>query len=157
MATIWVVDDEEAVCDVLSGMLHELGHDTRIFTRAREAMAAYRRDRVDAVITDLRMPDMDGLEFTRGLREKDPDAVILILTGFPSVEDAVEAIKIGASDFMTKPFRIEEIRLRVLRALEARDMEDRLRRNRKLTWILIGSLPVWFILGILLAFVVGRS
>lgn len=157
MATIWVVDDEEPVGDVLSGMLHELGYETQMFTNAREALAAYRPGRVDAVIVDVRMPGMDGLEFTRALREKDPRAVVIILTGYPSVEDAVEAIKMGALDYLTKPFRIEEIRLRVLRALEARDLSDRFRRNRTLAWVLIGSLPVWFFLGILLALLIGRG
>jgi DNA-binding NtrC family response regulator len=157
MAVLWVVDDEEPVGDVLSGMLHELGYDARVFTDARKALAEYRPGRVDAVIADVRMPGMDGLEFTRALREKDPKAVVMILTGFPSVEDAVEAIKMGASDYLTKPFRIEEIRMRVLRALEARDLHDRFRRNRTLTWALIGSLPVWFVLGILLALLVARG
>lgn len=157
MATVWVIDDESATLNVLSAMLQELGHEPRVFNQAREALAAYKPGSADVVMTDIRMPGLDGLEFTRALKEKDPRATIIILTGFPSVEDAVEAIKMGAADYMTKPFRLEEIRLRLLRVLEARDLADRFRRNRVLTWLLIGSLPVWFILGILLAFLVARS
>lgn len=157
MATVWVIDDEAATSDVLSAMLQEIGHETRVFNQAREALAHYKPGLADVVITDIRMPGMDGLEFTRAIKEKDPRATIIILTGFPSVEDAVEAIKMGASDYMTKPFRIEEIRLRLLRVLEARDLEMRFRRNRMLTWLLIGSLPVWFILGILIAYLLARS
>ncbi|MBW7907985.1 MAG: response regulator [Kiritimatiellae bacterium] len=157
MATVWVIDDEPATSDVLAAMLHELGHEARVFNQAREALAAYKAGCTDIVMTDIRMPGLDGLEFTRALREKDPRATIIILTGYPSVEDAVEAIKMGAADYMTKPFRIEEIRLRVLRVLEARDLQDRFRRNRMLTWLLIGSLPVWFLLGIVLTYLVARS
>ena len=157
MATVWVIDDESATSDVLAAMLQEIGYDTRVFNQAREALAAYRHGCADVVMTDIRMPGLDGLEFTRALRERDPRATIIILTGFPSVEDAVEAIKMGAADYMTKPFRLEEVRLRLLRALEARDLQDRFRRNRILSWVLIGSLPVWFILGILLAFLIARS
>lgn len=157
MATVWVIDDESATSDVLAAMLQELGYETQVFNQAREALAAYKPGCADVIMTDIRMPGLDGLEFTRALKERDPRATIIILTGFPSVEDAVEAIKMGAADYMTKPFRIEEIRLRLLRVLEARDLQDRFRRNRMLTWLLIGSLPVWFILGILLAFLVARS
>lgn len=157
MATIWVIDDETATSDVLSAMLQEIGYDVRVFNQAREALAAYKPGIADALMTDIRMPGMDGLELTRAIKEKDPRATIIILTGFPSVEDAVEAIKMGASDYMTKPFRIEEIRLRLLRVLEARDLELRFRRNRMLTWLLIGSLPVWFILGMLITYLIARS
>jgi len=157
MATVWIIDDEQATSDVLGAMLQELGYEIRVFNQAREALAAYRPGVADVVMTDIRMPGLAGLEFTRAIREKDPRATLIVLTGFPSVEDAVEAIKMGAADYMTKPFRLEEIRLRLLRVLEARDLQDRFRRNRMLTWLLIGSLPVWFILGILLAFWVARS
>jgi DNA-binding NtrC family response regulator len=157
MATIWIIDDEEATTDVLSAMLQEIGHDTRVFNQAREALAAYKPGAADVVITDIRMPGMDGLEFTRAIRAQDPRATVIVLTGFPSVEDAVQAVKMGAADYMTKPFRIEEIRLRLLRVLEARDLETRFRRNRVLTWLLIGSLPVWFILGIFMAYLIARS
>lgn len=157
MATIWVIDDDPAIGDVLAATLQEIGHEPRVFTQAKDALAEYKPGCADVVMTDIRMPGMDGLEFTRKLIEKDPSATVVILTGFPSVEDAVEAIKIGAVDYMTKPFRLEEIRLRLLRVLEARDLSQRLRRNRILTWLLIGSLPVWFVLGILLALLLGRS
>jgi len=156
MATIWVIDDEESVADVLCGMLQQLGYETRFFQDPRQALDAYQAGKADVVMTDIRMPTMDGLEFTRTLRARDPRAVVILITGFPSVSDAVEAIKMGAADYLTKPFRMEEIRLRVLRALEARDLEQRFRRNRALTWLLIGSLPVWFLLGLFLAFSVSR-
>lgn len=156
MARIWVIDDETATSDVLATMLTEIGHETRVFNDARQALEAYRPGIADIVMTDVRMPGMDGLELTRKLLAKDRHATIVILTGFPSIEDAVEAIKMGAADYMTKPFRLEEIRMRVLRVLEARDLNQRFRRNRILTWLLIGSLPVWFILGILLAFMIAR-
>ncbi len=155
MATIWVIDDEVSVSDVLSAMLQQMGYDVRVFNDAREAVAAFRPDQVDAVLTDLRMPTMDGLAVVRALRQKDPQAVILILTGFPSVADGVEAIRLGAADYLTKPFRMEEIRLRLLRALEMRDVQGRLRRSRILAWLLIGSLPFWFGLGLALHLLLG--
>ena len=150
MAIVWVVDDEVTVCDVLGAMLQQLGYETRVFQDARELLAAYHPGQVDAVLTDLRMPGLDGLGVVRELRNKDGNAVVLVLTGFPTVADGVEAIRLGAADYLTKPFRMEEIRVRLLRALEARDLQSTLRRSRMLVWMLIGSLPFWFVLGLVL-------
>lgn len=149
-ATVWVVDDDESVLEVLGGMIQELGYKSRLFTQGRQALDAYQRGKADILIVDVRMPDMSGLDLTRALLKKDPYAVVVILTGFPSISDAVEAIRTGAMDYLTKPFRMEEIRVRIERALESRELQDRLRKNRLLTWVLIGSLPLWFILGIIL-------
>lgn len=150
-ATVWIVDDEEAVREVVGNMVEELGYRVRLFARAQEALEAYRPDVADVVLTDVRMPEMDGLAFTRALRQRDPAAVVLILTGYPSVPDAVEAIRSGASDYLTKPFRLEEIRVRIQRALENRDLQERHRKNRSLTWWLILIMPLWLLLGFLLA------
>lgn len=150
MATIWAVDDESTVCDVLGAMLQQLGYEVRIFQDSRELVAAYRPGVADMVLTDLRMPGLDGLGVVREVRKKDPRAVVMVLTGFPTVADGVEAIRLGAADYLTKPFRMEEIRVRLLRALEARDLQEGLRRSRMLVWMLIGSLPFWFILGLVL-------
>ena len=155
MATIWVVDDEEPVREVLGAMLQQLGYETRLFPDAAALLNAFHPGQVDLVLTDVRMPGMDGLALTRILREKDPKLAVVILTGFPSVDDAVEAIRLGATDYLTKPFRMEEIRLRLLRALETRDLLQQVRRGRMLTWLLIGSMPFWFVLGLLLHVMLG--
>ncbi len=155
MATIWVVDDEEPVREVLGAMLQQLGYETRLFPDAAALLNVFHPGQADLVLTDVRMPGMDGLALTRILREKDPKLAVVILTGFPSVDDAVEAIRLGATDYLTKPFRMEEIRLRLLRALETRELLQQVRRGRMLTWLLIGSMPFWFVLGLLLHVMLG--
>lgn len=150
-ATVWVVDDDDAVRDVLGNMLEDLGYGVQLFASAQDALDAHKSGQVDAIITDVRMPDMDGLTFTREVRKRDPGAVILILTGYPSIPDAVESIRSGAADYLSKPIRMEEIRVRVARALERRDLQDRHRKNRSLTWWLILIMPLWLLLGFLLA------
>jgi FixJ family two-component response regulator len=131
--------------------LKELGYEVRLFEGAEPVLKEYRPGRADVIITDVRMPGMSGMELTRKLLEYDPEAIVMILTGFPSIPDAVEAIRTGATDFLSKPCRMEEIRIRIERALESRDVYSRLKRARMVAWVLIGSLPVWFVLGILLA------
>ncbi len=149
--TVWVVDDDDAVRGALQSTVKELGYEVRAFSKAEEALAQFRAGRPDVVITDVRMPGMNGLDLTRALQEVDPNVVVLILTAYPSIPDAVESIHAGAADFLAKPFRVEEIRLRLERALENRRLLGRLHKTRTLTWCLIASLPVWFVLGILLA------
>jgi len=151
MSTVWVVDDEESVCGVLEAMLRELGYDVQIFKSGQDVLEAYGKHPPNVVITDMRMPRMNGMEVTRALLEIDRDAIVMLLTGYPSIADAVEAIKMGATDFLSKPCRLEEIRVRVERAIEGRDTQVKLRKSRKLLWALIISLPFWCILGMILA------
>ena len=108
----------------------------------------------DIILVDIRMPELSGHDLTRALHAKDPDAVIMVMTGYPSIPDAIEAIKNGASDFLSKPVQKEELRIRIEKTIQSRDMAERLKKNRSLTWVLIGSLPLWFALGILLSRVI---
>ncbi len=150
-AMIWVVDDEESVRDVVGAMLKELGYDVRLFENGQDVLDQYSEKACDVLVTDVRMPGMSGMELTRQLLANNPDAIVMILTGFPSIPDAVEAIKTGATDFLSKPCRMEEIRVRIERALDNRDVYARLKKARIVAWVLIATLPIWFILGILLA------
>ncbi|APR80260.1 two component, sigma54 specific, transcriptional regulator, Fis family protein [Minicystis rosea] len=121
-----VVDDEPAVRFTLKEVLADRGHD--VTTAASGAEALTRLDGVEAVVTDLAMPSMDGLELLRMLRERDASLPVTLLTAHGSEKVAVAAMKAGAYDYATKPFDIDEIVLVVERALEARMLRDRARR-----------------------------
>lgn len=149
-ATVWVVDDEFEVRDVLGAMLTQLGYHVRLFENGESAVQSYGGEKPDVVVTDLRMPGMSGIELTSALLRKDPQAVVMILTGFPSVPDAVEAVRQGAVDFISKPCSIGELNIRIERALNVRRLEDRLKRTRQVAWALVETLPLWIILGMLL-------
>ena len=151
--TIWVVDDEASVRDALESMIKELGYQVRTFSTAEEVLAVYKKAEVspDVVITDVRMPGMSGMDLIRAVLEIDPHAILIILTAYPSIPNAVESIRGGAADFLAKPCRIEEMRIRLEHALESRDLQARLKKTRMIAWGLIASLPIWFILGIVLA------
>jgi two-component system, NtrC family, response regulator HydG len=150
-ARIWVIDDDETAREYLTVLLQDSGHTVTTYSDAREALARYRRGDADLVVTDVRMPGLDGLEFTRSLLARDPGAVIVVVTAYPSIPDAVEAIKAGATDYICKPFRADELRTRIERAIRSSDLMSRLRRSRALTWLLIGSMPLWFLLGFVFA------
>lgn len=150
MATIWIVDDDEMVRDLIGDMVADMGHKIRLFSDPQELLEAYEPHSADAVITDVRMQNMDGRDLTRALLEKDPHALVLILTGYPSINDAVDLIKLGAVDYLQKPFRADEIKVRIERALKSRDIAARFHKNRSLTWLLICVMPLLVLLGVLI-------
>ena len=91
------------------------------------------------------------MEFLQEVRQADSDAAFIMITGYPSVESAIEAIRRGAHDYITKPFRIEEVKVKIDRALLEKNLKTRLCHLQGITWALIISIPLWLILGIVLA------
>ncbi|MDT8440283.1 MAG: sigma-54 dependent transcriptional regulator [Desulfuromonadales bacterium] len=119
---ILVVDDEQSMRDFLSIMLHREGYQVEVANDGAQAVQHLRQHSFDLVISDMKMPRMNGLELLTHIKERTPETVVLMMTAFSTTEEAVEAMKQGAYDYITKPFRNEEIRLIVKNALERRDL-----------------------------------
>ena len=122
---ILLVDDEEGVLDVCVVALRGLP-DIEIVAesssrRASERLAA---ESFDLLVSDIRMPEMSGLELLRTARERDPDLAAIILTGFPSIESAVESMKLGAVDYLAKPFTIEQLQSVVRSHLDGKRLRE---------------------------------
>jgi two-component system response regulator HydG len=119
MSTILIIDDNETIRAGIAHTIEKMGHGVLACAGGAEGVAALREHRdIDFVITDLRMEGMDGVEVLRRVRELTPDTPAMIITAFGTVETAVEAMKLGAFDFLTKPFSPEVVRFKVERALE---------------------------------------
>jgi two-component system, NtrC family, response regulator HydG len=118
VSTILVIDDNDTVRDGLAHTIKKMGHDAVTAASGAAGVEAFKRRRADFVITDLKMDGMGGVEVLRAIAALDPDVPILLITAFGTVETAVEAMKLGAFDFLTKPFAPEVVRLKVERALE---------------------------------------
>ena len=118
--TILVVDDEEAQRKVLSGFLRKKGFEVIQAARADAALAEVRSRLVDLVLTDLRMPDGDGLALIDDLRRLNPEVPVVVMTAFGTIQTAVEAMKRGAADYLTKPIDLDELEVLVRRVLERR-------------------------------------
>ena len=118
MATILVIDDNDTVREGLTHTIRKMGHDVVAAGSGAAGLEAFRHRAADFVITDLKMDGLDGVEVLRALRAADPDVPVMLITAFGTVETAVEAMKLGAFDFLTKPFAPEVVRLKVERALE---------------------------------------
>ncbi|MEQ1631460.1 MAG: sigma-54 dependent transcriptional regulator [Planctomycetota bacterium] len=129
---ILVVDDEETMRHFLSRGLKRLGYDVQTAVDGESALQSLSQRPVAAVVLDLRMPGLDGLAVLARIRSIDPHATVLLMTAHGNVAHAVEAMKLGAADFLQKPFELDELHLRLERALAMflvlRD-NDELRRN----------------------------
>jgi two-component system response regulator PilR (NtrC family) len=129
---ILVVDDERSMQEFLEILLRREGHDVVAVSSAPEALLALESDDFDLVISDIRMPGMSGLELLGRVKELSPETLVILITAHGSTESAVEAMKFGAYDYLTKPCRVDEIRLVVEKALEKKTLsnENRLLRRQ---------------------------
>ena len=132
MIRILVVDDERSMQEFLEILLRREGYDVVAASSAEEALLALESDEFDLVISDIRMPGMSGLELLDRVREVSPETLVILITAHGSTESAVEAMKHGAYDYLTKPCRVDEIRLVVDKALEKKTLstENRLLRRQ---------------------------
>lgn len=148
---ILVVDDDDGVRDALSEFLRSLGYVVVPVANGEEALTEFGKNAFDVVMADLIMPNMDGMELLQRIREiKNEEVIFLMITGHPSINTAVEAINRGADDYITKPFHLEDVKLRISKALEKQALKGRLKTAQGLAWGLMLSIPLWLLLGIIL-------
>lgn len=118
MAKILVIEDDKLMQEALSGVLESIGHNVHCEGDGRAGFENFQQNAYDLVITDLRMAGIDGLGVIREIKAKNPDMPVIMITGYPTVETSVEAIKSGATDFITKPFEISMVEVAIRQALE---------------------------------------
>jgi len=114
---VLVVDDEKTVCNSCKKILTQAGYQVDVASSGQEALDKLRGNGFDVVITDWKMPKMNGLEVAREVKREKPEVAVIIITGYPSVESSMEAIRSGVADYVTKPFTPEELSDAMLRAL----------------------------------------
>jgi signal transduction histidine kinase len=117
---VLVVDDEESVVVTIKAILQLDGYDVATTTSGAEARTMVRQQEFDLVLTDLRLEDGDGLDVLRAVREYFPETVTIMLTGYASLESAIQALRVGAYDYLVKPSEVEELRSTVARGVERR-------------------------------------
>jgi len=120
---ILVIDDEKVMCNLLKDSLSEHGYKVTITQKAQDGLDYARNNLFDLVITDLKMPEIDGIEIMRRIKEFDRDNTVVVITGYPSFETVREALRLGAYDYITKPFNLEEVFFIVKRAVELRRLK----------------------------------
>ena len=100
---VLAVDDEQVVCESIRRVLTAEGYEVATSTSSRAALDLLKRESYDLLLLDIKMPEMDGIEMLRAARDVSPDTEVLIVTGYATIETAVEAIKLGAFDYLEKP------------------------------------------------------
>jgi two-component system response regulator PilR (NtrC family) len=121
---VLVVDDEQSMRDLLAIMLRQAGYEVVVADGGEAAIETLKRDSFDLVVTDLRMRKADGLAVLKATKEISPRTVVLVVTAFASTETAVEAMKLGAYDYVTKPFKLDELKVTIGNALDRRRLQE---------------------------------
>jgi two-component system response regulator PilR (NtrC family) len=116
---ILIVDDEPSMRDMLRIVLRRDGYDVVVAENGREALGILERERVDLLLSDIRMADLNGVDVLRAAKQMNRDIIAFMMTAFASTETAVEAMRLGAVDYFTKPFSMDELRLKVRQHVEA--------------------------------------
>ena len=124
MARILIVDDEESMLEVLEIMLKREGYDVTCKRNPEEAIKEFQAGDFDVVVTDLKMEPATGLDVLREVKKADPESIVIMMTAHGSIENAVEAMKEGAFEYVTKPFKMEELRILISRGLEQREIRQ---------------------------------
>ena len=133
---ILLIDDEERMCESLKTLLDMEGYEVDAFTDASQAIDSLGDDSYDLVITDIKMPAVDGLEILRVAHEHDPNLEVILMTGYASLQSAKDAVDKGAFSYLTKPLEFEELKISITRSLEKRQIaleKDRLLKELKRT------------------------
>ncbi|MBD3391202.1 MAG: response regulator [Chitinivibrionales bacterium] len=121
---VLVVDDEKSICDLLCQYLRKQGYNVFRAASGEEAVRIVEVNGIDLVLSDIKMPGMTGVDLLKWIKEYDRFLPVIITTGFPTLDTAIEALKLGAFDYLTKPFHLEEIGEKVRRALINRQLEE---------------------------------
>ncbi|MBT0662907.1 sigma-54 dependent transcriptional regulator [Geobacter pelophilus] len=133
---IMLIDNEEGLCRMMQAVLEDSGYDVKAYVRSFEAVEDFKPGDWDMVVSDIKMPGMDGLEVLQRIKQKEPGIPVIMITAYATVEMSIQALRKGAYDMLTKPFEPEELLYRVKNALKHTQL---LEENRELREELVGK------------------
>ena len=151
MERILVVEDDESTRDLLHETLKRWDYDVVIAKNGKTGLEKFRNEHFSIVITDIRMPVMDGLSMLKIIKKEDAKIPIIVITGYPSVDSAVECLVEGADNYLVKPINLDDLKARINKAFERRKIQkiSDFRKNINITLIIL--IPIWIGFGYLLA------
>lgn len=121
---IHVIDDEPIIHEVLNQLLTSEGYEVELSSSGEEALEKHSSQAYDLILLDLLMPGLDGIEVLKAIKRMDPQAIVIIITAYASVESAIAAMKMGAFDYIQKPFKHDELLLTIKRALDHKNLQE---------------------------------
>lgn len=118
MESILIVDDDINLCSALSEELNEIGYNSKFVTSAEEALKFLALNKIDLLLLDLKMPEKDGFYVLNKLREKSIEVKVIVLTAYADVKSAIDSARLGASDFISKPYDLDELIITIRKVLQ---------------------------------------
>jgi signal transduction histidine kinase len=137
---VLIMDDDRGMCELVRECLAPLGCEVTLATNGKDALEQMASGQVSVAVLDMMLPDMDGMEVLKRIRDEWPQVAIIVLTAYASVENAIEALRMGACDYVTKPFHADVIRSTVQRAVETQRFRRRLTALNRATQAMIATL-----------------
>jgi len=131
MPNLLIVEDDESMLETLGDIFREEGENVVSVPTGADALKEFSRNQPDLVLLDIRLPDTDGLTLLKQMKATAPDLLVVIMTAYPQVQTAIQAMKAGAYDYINKPFDLDEMRLVVEKALETRLLKDEVNHFRR--------------------------
>ncbi len=151
MENVLVVDDEKDIVELMSETLTMWGYNPITAMDGEEALQKFQEIPIDLVITDLKLPKMDGVQLLDRIKRMSDRTEVILFTGYPEVNSAIDAMKIGAYDYLIKPVDLSELKMKIARALEKKSLGRAMTTLKGLNWAMIISIPIWLTLGMLIA------
>lgn len=156
MARVLIVDDDESFAAALARIVRAAGHEAECAADGQAGLAKHHAGDFDLVITDLKMPRMNGIDFIRALKRSHGNVVVMVVTGYADLATAVDAMALGASDYLEKPVAVEKFRVALERALEQRQAATQLDFAKGAVWMVVLATPLWLLLGIVISALAHR-
>ncbi|MCS7052724.1 MAG: response regulator [Ignavibacterium sp.] len=119
LESILVVDDDINLCQILSDELSDVGYKTHFLTGGKEALEYLEKNSVDLLLLDLNMPGVDGFDVLKELSKKEKKPKVIVLTAYADVKSAIESAKLGANDFLSKPYDFDELLITIRKVLQS--------------------------------------
>jgi len=129
--TLLIVDDDKNTLDGLKTALSALPYNLLTTPSPKEGLQLIDEESVDLLLSDLKMGEMNGIEFMQKAKEKKPDLVVILLTAYGTIENAVEAMRLGAFDFLTKPVNLDSVEFAIKRGLQSKQIQEENRSLRE--------------------------
>jgi two-component system response regulator AtoC len=126
--SILIVDDDEILQETLSGVLKKKEYDIFLAGSGKEVLSTIKKNIIDLVLLDIKLPDVDGLEILKKIKEFDNEILVIMMTAYSDIQTAVEAMKSGAYHYINKPFELEELRMLIEKGLETKSLINEVRR-----------------------------
>jgi DNA-binding NtrC family response regulator len=125
--SVLIVDDDEVMRETISDVLRKRGYEVALASSGGGALSAIKKNIIDLVLLDMKLPDIDGIEVLKKIKEFDTEILVIMMTAYSDVQTAVSAMKSGAYHYINKPFELEELRLLIEKGLETKSLINEVR------------------------------